>query len=103
MSRAALARTLAIVGIAAWAVWTFLDRSREQPFVPSPHELACDALSLYVADHGRAPTNLAELFGGPTPPELGPTRLKVEARKATLVFEDAAGATRAECGVVLLE
>ena len=99
MSRAAVARTLALVGIAAWAAWA-LNRPSEEPFVLSAHERACDALSLFVAENDRLPADLDELFSGPTPIELGPTRLEIETRKATLVFHDASGAARAECGVV---
>lgn len=103
MSRTAVARTLALVAIAAWAAWAFLSRPSEEPFVPSPHERACDALSLFVSENHRLPADLDELFGGPAPAELGPTRLQIEARKATLVFHDVSGKTRAECGVVIID
>ena len=103
MSRPAVARTLALVAIAAWGAWAFLSRPSDEPFVLSPHERACDALLLYVSENDRLPADLRELFGGPTPTELGPTQLQIEERKAALVFHDASGATRAECGFATID
>ena len=78
MSRATVARTLILAGIAAWAAWAFFTRPSDEPFVLSPHERACDALSFYVSDNERLPESLRELFGDSAPYELGPIRSRLK-------------------------